>query len=112
MIYRLLAAFAIISSLILVLSSIQSVNAIERNVGSTSHEALSVVNYHDLNEQISGSVVTEEFIGRVVPSKGITSKGMLVEETPQTGAYFIRTIFTPGVLIILAGMIILKKRVL
>ena len=92
------------------LPTTQSVDAIERSVNSISYEALSVMNHHDLNEQISDSIATEEFIGRVVPSEGLTSKGMLVEGTPQTGTYFIRTIFTPGVLIILAGVLILKKR--
>ncbi len=55
---------------------------------------------------LSGTSVTKDLIGRIVPSKCITSKGMLVEEDVQTDSNLIRTLFAPGILVILAGAIL------
>ena len=108
--YRLLVALVVFFSYMFGVPAKQPAVAMERHVNTISYEALSEMS--TLNGQILDSSATEELIGRVVPSEGITSKGMLVEETPQTAAHFIRTMFAPGLLIILLSMIYLRKHIL
>ena len=110
--YRLLFTLAIIFCLhIFWIPTEQMVAAMERNVNLISFESLSEVsNQHDLTAQLTDAIDSEEEIGHIVPSECVTSIGMLVEGTPQTGAYLIRTFFAPVVLFVLAGMILMKKR--
>lgn len=66
--------------------------------------------HQDSTVQLSNSIVSKEIMGRIVPSECVTGKGMFVEGNPQTGSHFIKTLFVPGILVILAGIIYLKKR--
>ena len=89
----------------------QTIAAIEKNHNPNSLESLTeITNYHELTK-ISDPIEPEEAFGRIVPNECLTSNGMLVEGTSPTGGYIISTFFAPSVLIILAGIILLKKRI-
>lgn len=83
----------------------------ESMVDSMANKSLSEASKHyGSTMQLSDSSVTKDLLGRIVPSKCITSKGMLVEGNAQTGSNLIRTLFAPGILVILAAILFLTKR--
>lgn len=51
------------------------------------------------------SITSEDIIGRIVPSKCLTGKGMVVEEISQTSEHVISSLYPFGIFIIVAGFI-------
>lgn len=83
----------------------------EGMVDSMANKSLSEPSKHyGSTIQLSDSSVTKGLIGRIAPNKCITSKGMLVEENAQTGSNLIRTLFAPGIFVILVAILFLTKR--
>ena len=111
--HRLFVTLAIIFPfLIFFVPANQTIAVNEKNHNPNTFESLTEIsNYHELTN-ISDPLEPEEAFGRIVPNECLTSNGMLVEGTSSTGAYSISTFFAPSVLIILAGIILLKKSVM
>ena len=110
--HRLFVTLAIIFTfLIFFVPANQTISAVEKSHNPNSFVSITeTLNYQEFTK-ISDPIESEEAFGRIVPNECLTSNGMLVEGTSPTGGYFISTFFAPSVLIILAGIILLKRRI-
>ena len=71
-----------------------------------AHNSLSKAsNNFDSTIQVFDSITSEDIIGRIVPSKCLTGKGMVVEEISQTSEHVISSLYPFGIFIIVAGFI-------
>ncbi|OCA89924.1 hypothetical protein F7984_05160 [Pradoshia sp. D12] len=110
--------FSLVISLIPELKK-QTIAVASANLGMTSemdkvqfaHNSLSKTsNNIDSTIQVFDPITSEDIIGRIVPSKCLTGKGMVVEEISQTSEHVISSLYPFGIFIIFTGFIYMALR--
>lgn len=116
--FLLAIIFSLVISLIPELKK-QTITVASANVAINSeidkvqfaHNSLSKAsNNFDSTIQVFDSITSEDIIGRIVPSKCLTGKGMVVEEISQASKRVISSLYPFEIFIIFTGFIYMALR--